>query len=182
MENDVLNTIWNSQDDKTISNPGAIISKAKVQRRRQFWSVLIMSLTVAILIAYTLFISPNQWNNFTLGLSLMILSLVFRIVLELRTIYLKEAKLVTLDSKSYKGYLKKHYKLRFWIHYLITPICLALYIYGFYLLLPYFKREFSEGFYLYLLISGFGSIAVIIGIIIHSIRKELRFLDKLKQN
>ena len=59
MENDVLENIWNSQDDKTISNPVAIISKAKVQRRRQFWSVLIMSLTVAILIAYTLFLQIN---------------------------------------------------------------------------------------------------------------------------
>ncbi|MCB0399826.1 MAG: hypothetical protein KDD26_09440, partial [Winogradskyella sp.] len=122
MENDVLNTIWNSQDDKSINNPEAIISKAKTQRRRQFWSVLIMSLTVAILIGYTIFVSPNQWNNFTLGLLLMISSLVFRIVLELGTIYLKEGKLVTLDNKSYKNYLKKHYKLRFWIHYLVTPI------------------------------------------------------------
>ncbi|WP_243471639.1 hypothetical protein [Winogradskyella sp. MH6] len=182
MENDILNNIWNSQDNESISNPEAIISKAKKQRKRQYWSVLIMSLTVAILIGYTIFVSPNQWNNFALGLLLMILSLVFRILLELRTIYLKESKLISLDSKSYKTYLKKHYKLRLWINYIITPICIAIYIYGFYLLLPYFKREFSEGFYLYLLISGFASIASVIAVIIYSIRKELRFLNKLKQN
>lgn len=182
MENNILNNIWNSQDNESISNPEAIISKAKKQRKRQYWSVLIMSLTVAILIGYTIFVSPNQWNNFALGLLLMILSLVFRILLELRTIYLKESKLISLDNKSYKTYLKKHYKLRLWINYIITPICIAIYIYGFYLLLPYFKREFSEGFYLYLLISGFASIAGVIAVIIYSIRKELRFLNKLKQN
>jgi NhaP-type Na+/H+ or K+/H+ antiporter len=182
MENDILNTIWSSQNDNAIIDPKTVIGKAKKQRRRQYWSVLIMSLTVIILIGYTIFVSPKHWNNFSLGLLLMISSLVFRIILELTTIHLKESKLISLDSKSYKNYLKKHYQLRLWVHYVVTPICLATYIYGFYLLLPYFKREFSEGFYLYCLISGFGSITVIIGIIIHSIRKELRFLDKLKHH
>jgi hypothetical protein len=182
MENDILNNIWSSQDKTTVSNPEAIINKAKKQRRRQYGSILIMGLTVIILIGFTIFVSPSQWNNFTLGLLLMISSLVFRITLELGTIYLKDQKLIILDNKSYKSYLKRHYKSRLWVHYLITPICLAIYIYGFYLLLPYFKREFSEGFYLYILISGFGSIAGIIAIIIYSIRKELRFLNKLKNN
>ncbi|WP_138434143.1 hypothetical protein [Winogradskyella algicola] len=182
MENDILNNIWSSQDKTTVSNPEAIINKAKKQRRRQYGSILIMGLTVTVLIGFTIFVSPSQWNNFTLGLLLMISSLVFRITLELSTIYLKDQKLIILDNKSYKSYLKRHYKSRLWVHYLITPICLAIYIYGFYLLLPYFKREFSEGFYLYILISGFGSIPGIIAIIIYSIRKELRFLNKLKNN
>ncbi|MBL86417.1 MAG: hypothetical protein CMO82_07145 [Winogradskyella sp.] len=182
MENSTLNKIWDSQDNTEIIHPEIIIKKAKKQRRRQYGSILIMGLTVATLIGFTIFVSPSQWNNFTLGLLLMILSLVFRITLELGTIYLRDQKLVILDNKSYKSYLKRHYKSRLWVHYFVTPICLLIYIYGLYLLLPYFKREFSEGFYLYILISGFGSIAGIIAIIIYSIRKELRFFNKLNNN
>ena len=100
MENSTLNKIWDSQDNTEIIHPEIIIKKAKKQRRRQYGSILIMGLTVATLIGFTIFVSPSHWNNFTLGLLLMILSLVFRITLELGTIYLKDQKLVILDNKS----------------------------------------------------------------------------------
>ncbi|WP_111684118.1 hypothetical protein [Winogradskyella tangerina] len=181
MENDILNTLWNNQNELDPMDPNRLISKAKNQRRRQIAAIIIMSVTVVILVAYTLYISPNRWNNFTLGLLLMITSLGFRVFLEIRSIYQKQNRLVALDHNSYKSYLKKYYKLRLLINYLITPVCVVAYLIGFFLLLPYFKVEFSEGFYTYILISGFVSLAFIIIIIIHSIIKESRFLKLLKQ-
>ncbi|RZN80958.1 MAG: hypothetical protein EVB11_11000 [Winogradskyella sp.] len=182
MENDFLNKLWNAQDDNSgINSPKDIIAKAKTQRRRQLGAILIMSITVLVLLAFIIYVSPNKWNNFTLGLILMISSLTFRIILEFGSIYQRESRLVSMDSKSYTSYLKSYYKARVIINYVVTPICIAVYIYGFYLLLPYFKTQFSEGFYLYILISGIVSLIAIIAIITYSIRRESRFLQQLKK-
>ena len=180
MENDLLDRIWSKHGKLTTNDAKGIIIKAKNQRRRQQMASLIMSLTIFVLIAYTIYVGPNQWNNFTLGLLLMISSLVLRVLLEFGTLYHKRSQLVSLDNKSYSAYLEHYYKIRLIINYLITPICILAYIYGFYLLLPYFKQEFSKGFYTYILISGVLSLAVIILIIIKSTIKEFRFLNELK--
>ncbi|WP_299117228.1 hypothetical protein [uncultured Winogradskyella sp.] len=182
MENDSLNKLWHAQNDNSeISNAKDILNKAKQQRNGQYLSITIMSLTVVILIFYTISFASNQWNNFTLGLVLMISSLVFRILLEFISMYRKKSQLVLMSQKVYHAYLKKHYKIRLMINYYITPICIAVYLYGFYLLLPYFKDYFSEGFYTYIVISGILSLIIIIAIIINSVIKEHRFLKHLRR-
>ncbi|MEL7006278.1 MAG: hypothetical protein AAFN93_26655, partial [Bacteroidota bacterium] len=73
-----------------------------------------------------------------------------------------------------------HYQSRLRINYIITPICFAIYVFGFTMLLPFFKNEFSGGFYTYILISGFVSFFVLIIIIAYGILKEHRMLRKLR--
>ncbi|NMM50780.1 hypothetical protein [Marinigracilibium pacificum] len=181
MENDKLSQLWKSQNkDFTLDNPDMIIKKAKKQRNGQFITITILATTIIILIIFTVKYANTDWNNFTLGLTLMISSLVFRLILEFATIYRRENRLVSLDNQLYQEYLKKHYRIRLGINYLITPICFGIYIYGFTMLLPYFKNEFSEGFYTYILISGYASFVVIALIILNSIFKEHRFLKQLK--
>jgi len=138
-----------------------------------------MSLTVVILIIYAFYYAFNQLNTFNLGLIFMISSLTFRIILEFYSLYRKEKQLISMAQKTYYAYLKKYYKARQIINYIITPICIAIYIFGFYLLLPYFKQYFSKAFYNYILISGIISLIVIIAIILKSIIKEQRFLKQL---
>lgn len=180
MENDNLNKLWEIQaDDSSSFNPKDIITKAKKQRNGQYLSITIMSLTAAILTIYAFYYAFSQWNTFNLGLILMIASLTLRIILELYSLYRKEKQLISMAQKSYHAYLKKYYKARQMINYIITPICIAVYIFGFYLLLPYFKDYFSKGFYTYILISGFLSIIFVIAIIIKSIIKEQSFLKQL---
>ncbi|CAL2090379.1 conserved membrane hypothetical protein [Tenacibaculum sp. 190524A05c] len=181
MENDKLNQLWKSQKDNSNTNtPESIIKLAQKQRNGQFLSITILSITVIILIAYTIYCSVYEWNNFTIGLLLMIASLVFRIALETISLYRKEQQLIALDSKAFQKYLGKHFKLRKIINYVITPICFIIYTYGFTKLLPYFKQEFSEGFYTYILISGFLSILIIAIIVAYSIRRENKFYEELK--
>jgi len=181
MENDFLNKIWDTQDDNSnLGSPNDIINKAKSQRKGQYITIIVLSVTVTILIFYALYVSLSGWNSFNFGLLLMISSLVFRIILELASVYRKEKQLVIMPQKIYYAYLKKHYKARMIINYMITPICVTAYIYGFTLLLPYFKDYFSEGFYNYILISGILTLIVIAVIIIRSVIKEQRFLKQLK--
>lgn len=182
MENKQLDKIWNMQNETvSIQNAEEIITKAKRQRKVQVLGVVIMGLTVLILLGFTIYVLPLQWNNFSLGLILMIGSLLFRIILEMVTMHRKKSKLIAMDAKSYRSYLKKFYQMRLIINYVVTPVCFVIYIYGFYLLLPYFKNEFSEGFYTYILISGIISLLVIAIIIINSVLKEHRFLRTLKE-
>lgn len=180
MENDNLNKLWDAQKEYSLDlNPKAIISKAKKQRTGQFISISVMSFTVVLLTVYTFYHAFYQWNSFNLGLVLMISSLSFRIILEMVSLYRKEKQLISMAQNYYHNYLKRYYKIRLIINYAITPVCIVIYILGFFLLLPYFKIYFSEGFYTYILISGMLSITVVIAIIVVSIRKEQRFLKLL---
>jgi len=180
MENDQLTELWEMQaNDSSIFNPKDIITKAKKQRNSQYISITVMSLTVVVLFIYTFYYAFNHWNTFNLGLTLMITSLTFRIILEFYSLYRKEKQLISMAQKSYFAYLKKYYKARQIINFAVTPICIAVYIFGFYLLLPYFKDYFSKGFYTYILISGIFSLIGVSAIIIKSIIKEKRFLKQL---
>jgi Kef-type K+ transport system membrane component KefB len=182
MENDNLNKLWDIQaNDISNFNPKEIITKAKKQRNSQYISITVMSLTVMVLIIYAFYYAFSQWNTFNLGLILMISSLTFRIVLELFFLYRKEKQLISMAQKAYRAYLKKYYKARQMINYVITPICVIVYIIGFYLLLPYFKEYFSQAFYNYIVISGIISLTAVIAIIINSTIKEQRFLKRLNK-
>ena len=153
MENDNLNKLWEMQaNDSSNFNPKEIITKAKKQRNRQYTSITVMSLTVILLIIYAFYYAFNQMNTFNLGLILMVTSLTLRIILEFYSLYRKENQLISMTQKSYHAYLKKYYKARQMVNYVITPICIAVYIFGFYLLLPYFKKYFSNGFYTYIIV------------------------------
>ncbi|WP_299626191.1 hypothetical protein [uncultured Tenacibaculum sp.] len=181
MENDNLDKLWEIQTDHSSNiTPQNIIAKAKKQRNGQYINITIMSLTVIVLIVYAFYYAFHQWNTFNLGLILMIGSLTFRILLEFFSLYRKEKQLISMPQKLYYAYLKKYYKTRLLVNYIVTPICVAVYIFGFYLLLPYFKQKFSSAFYNYILISGILSLAVVIVIIIKGIVKEHRFLKQLQ--
>lgn len=182
MENDILNKLWKTQNyDVSNQNSRDIISKARQQRTGQYISITVMLITVLILVAYAIYHAFDNWNTFNTGLSLMISSLTFRIILEQYTLYRKESQLISMDLRSFQRYLKKYYKIRMIINYIITPLSIAVYITGFYLLLPYFKGYFSQGFYTYIIVSGIISLLGIMIIILNSIIKEQRFLNQFKK-
>ena len=181
MKNDKLDQIWNDQvNDPSIQKPSEIIKKAKSQRKGQYITIAILTITVLVLLVFAFYV-VIQWNDFTLGLTLMIASLVFRIILEFFSLYRKESQLITLDHSSFRAYLKKHYRSRLRINYYVTPICFAIYVLGFLKLLPYFKAEFSQGFYHYIVISGGISLLVLMVIIVNSIKKEHKSLAQLNE-
>ena len=113
MKNDQLSQIWKSQsNDLSLNTSQNIIKKAKKQRSGQFITITVLSITLIILIIYAIKFAMGNWNNFALGLMLMISSLAFRLLLEFITIYRKESQLIVLDNQSFQKYLKKYYKIR----------------------------------------------------------------------
>ena len=181
MKNDQLSEIWESQNtDLPLLSSKDIIKKAKKQRNGQFITMVVLSVTLVLLVFYAGKYAFGHWNNFALGLTLMISSLSFRLILEFVTIYRKENQLISLDNASFLRYMQKYYRSRLKINYIITPLCFAIYIIGFIKILPYLKREFSEGFYTYIVISGIISLVVLAIIIINGVIKELQLLGQLK--
>jgi nitrate/nitrite transporter NarK len=171
------------QETKTTSDD--IIRKAQLQtqklKQKKWWTIGILGFTTAILLSF--FVSVGAYKNMkeSIGLSLMIIMLLLRIILELLSKNRLQKIDHTLDFQSYVSQLKTYFKNRRWIHFVFTPIIYLAYFGGFVAMLPVFKRELSSGFYLYILISGvvvFIGLALFIG---YHIRKELKALDFLKQ-
>ncbi len=183
MENNTLNQLWNNNENNSnLLQAEAIIKKAKSQRKRQYIGIIVLSITVIILVVYATLFFPKNFNNFSLGLLLMIVPLVFRIGLEWLSIYKKQSKITEMNSKLFHSYLKRFYKLRKVVNYIITPLCFGIYVYGLTLLFPYFKNEFSEGFYTYLIISAIVSLVVIAAIIVNATIKEEKFYQNLSNS
>ncbi len=98
MKNDNLNKIWETlANENYVINPKEIISKAKKQRKEQYTSISVMSLTMVVLLIYTFYYAFSQWNTFNLGLIIMISSLTLRIILEFYSLHRKEKQLISMD-------------------------------------------------------------------------------------
>lgn len=180
MENNVLNDIWQRQNELVPAfQPQDIIKKAVKQRKKQQIGIAVMCLTAGILICYAVWQFPKEINWFITGLFIMIASLLVRIAIEYYSKLRKVSGLLKMDGKQYLKYLKKYYHWRKRIHFAITPICFGSYIFGLWQLFPYFKTGFSSGFYTYLIVSGVLSLLAIAILIIHQIKKELSFLKEL---
>ena len=181
MEKDKLSMLWESQQaSRQELNPALLKQLASKQRKGQFLTLTIIGVTFLVVGLYALIYALGTWNNFSLGLLLMLLSLAVRIGFELFSMYKKETQLVAMDPLSFQKYLKQHYRLRLRVNYWITPLCFGVYLFGFTLLLPFFKQAFSGAFYNYILVSGFGSIFIVGIIIVRSVIKELGFLKELQ--
>jgi hypothetical protein len=182
MENDNLNKLWKTQGNDILKySPQDVITKAKKQRNGQYLTITILSTTVIIIVIYAFSFALNRWNAFNLGLILMASSLTLRIILEFYSMYRNERHLISMDHKSYHIYLKKYYRIRLMVNYIVTPVCIVLYIVGYTLLLPTFEKYFSKVFYSYILLFGIISLFIIVAIIIYSISKEQRFLRHLNK-
>jgi hypothetical protein len=110
----------------------------------------------------------------------MIVMLIVRIILEINsTAKLKSIK-PDLSLTDYSQKVKTFYEGRKKIHLILTPIIYISYFLGFTMLLPTFKVNFSNGFYLYCLVSGYGFFFVFGYFLIRQIRKELKLIEFLK--
>lgn len=162
------------------SGPQMAISRANHLKRKQLTGQWVLSVTVVILIAFFFYVSAYNSGIVTLGMGLMIGSLLVRIIVEFFSLERLNKLSVMQEVSKYKDALVSYYTSRKWIHYLLTPLIFILYFTGFALLLPIFKESLSPGFYAYVLYSSifiFVFFAVFIGM---HIRREMRMLRELK--
>ena len=180
-----LQNIWNQQTEPNLK-PAAIdvIKKAeehtKKIKRNHFWTRIILGLTSIVLIFYFIWAGAYREMLFSLGLGIMIAMLLFRIVLEWISVRKFNELKTDVSLLEYSKLAHEFYQWRKKIHYIITPVVYLAYIAGFILLLPVFKESFSKGFFLYILLSGFGFLLFFGLLLIRIIKREIHLLDFLK--
>lgn len=181
-----IQDLWNLQNQSKLNLDAAeLIAKSeknnKILRRNHYGTLAIISVTTLILVYYFFWVNAHHMNGLTLGLSIMIVMLISRIVLELNSAQKLKAIHPDLTVLEYTGKVKTFYQWRKKIHFIFTPIIYISYFIGFTLLLPSFKASFSAGFYLYCLISGYGFFFVFGYFLIQQIKKEMQILEILNR-
>ncbi|MDQ6472494.1 hypothetical protein RB619_17775 [Flavobacterium sp. LHD-80] len=180
-----LQNIWEQQTESdTKPTATEIIKKAEANtkkiKRSHFWTKVILSLTSLILIAYYIWVGAYKQTLFSFGLCIMITMLIARIALEWSSAKKLENLKTDVNLIEYSKLAHQFYDWRKKIHYIFTPIIYITYIVGFTLLLPVFKDNFSRGFYLYILISGYAFLLIFGFFMIRIIKKEIKLLNFLK--
>ena len=186
MENfDDLKSLWNRQSGSRINTTGSdLIKKAEVNMKRlkigQFFTIGILSTLTAILIGYFMWVGAHRLNTLTLGLGMMIGVILVRIILE--WVSVSKLKALRPDSSmiEFSNRMTRFYSWRRRINLIFVPLIYTSYTVGFILLLPAFKENLSHGMYVYILISGFGSLIVLALFIARQIKKETKILNLLR--
>lgn len=181
-----IQEIWNQQSAPiSTKNSDEIIKKANQQikqyQRKYISTIATLSITVIGLILYLQSYFYKAPTFFLVGLLLMICSLFIRIFSELFS--LMEFKAINMLNSNivFAKQLLGYYQFRKKVLFILTPIVILLYITGFILLLPTFYEIFSIGFFVYILITGFGFLAFITWLIFKQAKQEIQFLNSLKQ-
>lgn len=153
-----------------------IIRKTEKNNNKWF-HLLLFGGAVFILLLFFFFISTYIKNTTLGGLGIMAGTLLMGICMDLVTE--KKRRYLIGETTHYKQQLIKHYETRKCIHFIMTPLFLFTYIYGFAMLLSIFEQELFEELYTYILYSSW---AVFMGLIILTglqLRTELKILKSL---
>ncbi|MFN5168822.1 MAG: hypothetical protein ACK5DD_04305 [Cyclobacteriaceae bacterium] len=182
---DELQTIWSKQPNSIVNTSAAELmerGKAHIKKvRTGHWgTITIISVLIIVLIGYFVGMKSYRMNGLTTGLTLMIVVMIVRVVLEWMSVNrfrsIKAENSLTEFSAGMQGY----YAWRKRIHTVFIPIIYILYVIGFTLLLPAFKENLSRGMYLYCMISGYGFLTLFALFMVRILKKEMKLLEFLK--
>lgn len=143
-------------------------------------TLFILSATVLLLAGYCWLYNTTAAPPALLGSGLMLFSLLLRISVEYGSLRLFARIKPNTDLRTCLERTKAFARIRRVIHWVITPLSLGSYVWGFVLLLPYVRAGVSDGLYWYIVCSGLLFLLVISTIIYQQMRRELRLLDQLE--
>jgi hypothetical protein len=180
-----LKNIWNRQPDPhagldTVELIGKAEQYAKTIKVKHWWTISILAITVLVLAGWFSSVASFTISQAFAGFSLMVFSLMFRVLMEYVSFRKFEKNRMDAAHNEYALKMIGFYKWRMNVHRVCTPVSLMAYAVGFVLLLPDFKKVFSHGFYVYIIVSGSVFFVVFSWMIYKEARKEIRQLDFLK--
>ena len=174
---------WKEQLQQQPSNLDFIELKKAITgvKRKQGITNLVLLATVAVLIAFFVYIGAYTKSDVAWALGVMIAVLLLRVLIEVLSINKLRKMEVTEDAETFKTNLQHYYKKRLQVHYVLTPLILGAYSFSFWTLLPDFKASLSNGFYTYIVSSALVLLVLFILLIGKEIRKELAALKALQE-
>ena len=154
-----------------------IIRKSGDKHNKKRINKVLLGAVILILGLFFFYLSTDLGSTAFWGLGIMTGSLVMRMYIEF--VMFKNRFPIDEANIHYKRQLISYYKNRKYIHFIITPLWFAAYIYGFVMLLSNFEQELLGEFYVYIIYSSwvvFLGLAVLIGV---QSKKELEILKFL---
>ena len=141
-----LQNIWENSKKSLEShstNFDGLYKKIKRKEKENFSSyygtIIILSITLLVISLFFYYLAPVEKLLSRIGAGLMIFGLLFRIIIEIISIY-KAKRINNLDSTvtTAENTIKFH-QFRKLIHLIVTPIIIGLYTIGFYIITPEFS-------------------------------------------
>jgi len=182
---DELQTIWSKQPNAIGRTSAAeLIRKGeehiKKVRAGQWGTIAIISVLIIVLVGYFFGMRAYKMNGLTIGLTLMIVVMIARVVLEWMSANRFRSIKPHNTLAEFSTKMQQYYAWRKKIHTIFIPIIYILYVIGFTLLLPAFKANLSYGMFLYCVISGYGFLTAFAFFMVRILRKEMKLLNFLK--
>lgn len=157
--------------------------KIKIKEKENYFTyygtITILSATLVVISLFFYYVAPVQELLSRIGAGLMVLGLVFRIVIEIISIY-KAKQINKLDTtlRTAENVIKFH-QFRKKIHQVIAPIIIGLYTIGFYILTPEFSL-YIPFWNLVLIDVSYVIIGIILFIVIRKgVKKEMQKLKDI---
>jgi len=181
---DELQTIWKGQPN-VIGGPSAteLMKKGEAHLKKvragHWGTIAIISVLIIVLIGYFIGMKAYQLNGLSIGLTLMIIVMIARVVLEWMSAIRFGSIRPDNSLAEFSVKMQKYYAWRKKIHTIFIPIIYILYATGFTLLLPAFKSTLSHGMYLYCITSGYGFLAIFAFFLVRILRREMKLLEFL---
>ncbi len=187
MENfEDIQALWGKQNspNQSVVSPDEIVKNAeknkKQMRLNHLSTMAILSATAGLVVWFASVYGNIAYTNVTIGLALMIGSMLFRVGAEYFSFLKFQQISLKVTTKECLEATIKFHQLRQKIQYIFTPLSLMCYVVGFILLLPYVKTYVSQGFYTYILCSGVAFLIFISVIIYRQIKRENQLMGNLK--
>ncbi len=180
-----LQNKWESNKNKIHipNNFDTLFNKIKKKERENYFfyygTITILLTTLIVISLFFYYVAPVKETLSRIGAGLMIAGLLFRIVIEIISIY-RAKQINHLDNtlKTTENTIK-FLQFRKIIHKIIAPIIIVLYTVGFYMITPEFSL-YIRFWYLVLIDISYVIIAIILFIIIrNSVKKEMQKLNDI---
>lgn len=183
--NKLLDTWENSKKKMNISNSNLDALYSKIKRKQKenflFYYRTIIILSITLIVVYLFFYQVVVVKEILskIGAGLMVLGLLFRILIEIISVYkAKQIDKLNNSLKTTQNIIDFHL-FRKKIHGIITPIIVALYSVGFYMITPEFSSYMNRWSVVAIDVS-YIIIAVILFIVIgKNVKKEIKQLNDI---
>lgn len=178
-----LESNWNNQPEIQATEQGfqEVLNRLRKIKNKQRITNVVLGSTAIILVVFFFYISGYGSQQVILGISLMIGSLLVRILLEILSIRKLRQMNAIARSTDFRSGLIVYYKGRKFVHFGWTPLLILIYIAGFLILLPLFKANLSSGFYTYIIVSSTILVVFLSIFIAKQIRTEMNNLKRLQE-
>ncbi len=181
---DELQTIWNKQPQpRVVTSSAQLMEKGEAHmkelRAGHRGTIAILTVLIATLVAYFIFIGAHLLNELTLGLSIMIGVIIVRVLLEWMSVRKFNAIRYHHSVVDFTEKMRHYYAWRKRVQRIFIPVIYISYTVGFSLLLPTFEANLSRGMFWYVVISGYGFLTGFAFLMVRILRQERRLLDFL---